>query len=1162
MPSYTRGTNVVIDGFGAETPVLAPPTTSPGLNTVPVWELVNGSGTVIASSAMGSGALAPDSFNPSAGSGGQLTTYITGKATALTNVYLRFYYIKTHASPSSFTYEARRTVAFDIVNPPMYYGVKNFSGICPAIETNETLASGASDAWKIIDTADNSIVADNTTPNGCMVAQFLNLPGSRQLAMVLGSGASNTAKTYKAVARSSGVLRETVFQVRNPNTSSSTYQKIERAGAAGAVSFTSVALNSNNTSNQIPQVSYAGDFWEVAHRFSDGQEAIIGAKGLTTLTMPSGVTNVFKDIDVTKVSSTISLGAHTNVPAGIARLRYVLTASTTYYSKDIELISPAPTITSFTPGSGTVGDTVTVNGTNFVNPTVELNGTPATPTVVSDTQLTFPVPLGATTGKIKIATSGGTVYSATDFTVTGGGGGGLGTPNAPDVVIDEDMASMTAPATLATGATHYRAELSVNGGGYVVLDSSVLANEVVTFAVQGGTIYRARWVAVDGSSNQVAGIATEPFVAPCSPSVADIPDTPAAPTLGLTNCNTVTITPPAWVDDEWRPTLYMKLRRSIDGGATWTELGSPAFDEDGQDYEDTPADYGEVLYQVAAGNGAGYSAWSASASIDVGSTIVPEWISNININGVLTLVAEAGDPDDLDPDEPVTIKLNGAPLEVTQTNADQFVAYFDTRTLDFNGNITFYLQAKDADGCLSVPVPLVVAVNNTLERNTTYSQKELTPESVAEMTAEDRVVSYVAYHAEIKTDGASELQKWRRWYVKSPDPGAFTSLQLADYEAMKETLRDWQDVAPNDVTRLRGTTGPSARLVMESTPPEMLSYWELDSDVVLKFSRISDEELEVVTADNYQRFDKDGLTLIATYADYGVSETVVDAIKIDDKVFVATVLRLAVIDLTVGDISYAQMPFNESAANLIAAEKLEATALLVFASGGTTRVYKVGSSIQQLFQLSTQATKAWMQGTSLVLATTDFKIYESKNGAAPTLIYTHDANVTALQFATVGQLTGVLEFGDASDRIYRAINSAPALVANGLGGDVTALAQFKGAASTLRGAASVAGGSNAGKLLLQNPAGVYLPTWTIPDATAIVELARLNITIREATGDPLMGGDAGLFSEQLIGGYHTASGARLFRLQQADIDKSKAILARAVNNQRFRKARDKAAPTT
>lgn len=90
-----------------------------------------------------------------------------------------------------------------------------------------------------------------------------------------------------------------------------------------------------------------------------------------------------------------------------------------------------PTITSFTPGSGSIGTTVTITGTNFsttpANNTVLFNGTTAVVSASTATSITVSVPPGATTGFITVTIAGNTATSATNFTV-------ITTTNQPPVI--------------------------------------------------------------------------------------------------------------------------------------------------------------------------------------------------------------------------------------------------------------------------------------------------------------------------------------------------------------------------------------------------------------------------------------------------------------------------------------------------------------------------------------------------------------------------------------------------------------------------------------------------------------------------------------------------------------------------------------------------------
>lgn len=78
-------------------------------------------------------------------------------------------------------------------------------------------------------------------------------------------------------------------------------------------------------------------------------------------------------------------------------------------------------IFDFTPNSGPVGTTVTIRGSGFnatpANNTVQFNGTAATVTTASATELVVAVPAGASTGAIGVTSPNGSANSAEDFTI-------------------------------------------------------------------------------------------------------------------------------------------------------------------------------------------------------------------------------------------------------------------------------------------------------------------------------------------------------------------------------------------------------------------------------------------------------------------------------------------------------------------------------------------------------------------------------------------------------------------------------------------------------------------------------------------------------------------------------------------------------------------------
>jgi len=97
------------------------------------------------------------------------------------------------------------------------------------------------------------------------------------------------------------------------------------------------------------------------------------------------------------------------VPAGATTGNVVVTVNGAT-SNGMLFTVPPPSITSLTPGLGSVSTPVTIAGIYFGstqgNSTVTFNGVAATPTNWSDTSITVPVPAGAVTGNVVVTVSG------------------------------------------------------------------------------------------------------------------------------------------------------------------------------------------------------------------------------------------------------------------------------------------------------------------------------------------------------------------------------------------------------------------------------------------------------------------------------------------------------------------------------------------------------------------------------------------------------------------------------------------------------------------------------------------------------------------------------------------------------------------------------------
>jgi LmbE family N-acetylglucosaminyl deacetylase len=94
------------------------------------------------------------------------------------------------------------------------------------------------------------------------------------------------------------------------------------------------------------------------------------------------------------------------------------TAIRVHYDEAQTAQADGPSISGFSPGSGTVGSSVTISGSNLGGATaVHFNGLSASFTSISASQLTATVPAGATTGPITVTTPNGTASSKKDFKV-------------------------------------------------------------------------------------------------------------------------------------------------------------------------------------------------------------------------------------------------------------------------------------------------------------------------------------------------------------------------------------------------------------------------------------------------------------------------------------------------------------------------------------------------------------------------------------------------------------------------------------------------------------------------------------------------------------------------------------------------------------------------
>jgi hypothetical protein len=145
-----------------------------------------------------------------------------------------------------------------------------------------------------------------------------------------------------------------------------------------------------------------------------------GTSVTITGTNLQGVTSVtFGGVPGTGITNNTPTSVTATVPANAVTGQIaVTTPNGTATSATNFTVVPPPTVTSFSPTTGKVGDQVVITGTTFSNvSSVKFNGVSALFTPNSATQITATVPPGATTGPIAVTTASGTGTSATTFVV-------------------------------------------------------------------------------------------------------------------------------------------------------------------------------------------------------------------------------------------------------------------------------------------------------------------------------------------------------------------------------------------------------------------------------------------------------------------------------------------------------------------------------------------------------------------------------------------------------------------------------------------------------------------------------------------------------------------------------------------------------------------------
>jgi hypothetical protein len=244
-----------------------------------------------------------------------------------------------------------------------------------------------------------------------------------------------------------------------------------------------------------------------------GTTVVINGTGFT------GATSV--DFNGTSASFTVNsdIKITTTVPGGATTgVIHVITPGGTATSSSNFTFVPAPLITSFNPISGIAGDSISINGSGFTGATiVTFGGVSATFVVNSDILITGVVPVTASTGLIGVTAPGGTAFSPTAFSVTGGGGGGGFTPVAVDLwpitYLNKDKFGLRSRA-LRIADYPAPAGFSYDSAGYLAKIGSKASPVTITFNNNGISLTNATLADFPGNGTGDAvlgGTATTEF---------------------------------------------------------------------------------------------------------------------------------------------------------------------------------------------------------------------------------------------------------------------------------------------------------------------------------------------------------------------------------------------------------------------------------------------------------------------------------------------------------------------------------------------------------------------------------------------------------------------------------------------------------------------------
>lgn len=146
-----------------------------------------------------------------------------------------------------------------------------------------------------------------------------------------------------------------------------------------------------------------------------GAQVAITGSGLNLVNEVSfgDVSAIFTVVSATRILVTVPESAASN------RIYLSSDSGTSTSRSTFTVLTPVPEIKKLSPSRAAIGSTVTITGKNFLTTQDVLLGTiPTDFTVVSDTLISFVVPLGASRNRVTVVNDFGTIVSSSRLTIT------------------------------------------------------------------------------------------------------------------------------------------------------------------------------------------------------------------------------------------------------------------------------------------------------------------------------------------------------------------------------------------------------------------------------------------------------------------------------------------------------------------------------------------------------------------------------------------------------------------------------------------------------------------------------------------------------------------------------------------------------------------------